>query len=703
MDESLVLKRLLDEAESPTPGGNEADPKPRKRQQQFGPSKTTTLESHLLESAILRYRDLDSSKGEIRLVYWPMDGFESSVSEVGDPDEPESMDLTAERAIWCNLEYFSLKEAPSFVAISYVWGNSENNEHIRVNGCTFPVTTNLYRVFQEIRLFRRFKRQEERGVAEDNEGKRVRIASEGIDAEQEYFWIDALCINKCNLEERAAQVPRMGEIYYKAQVWIFPGLPIQGTLPILMGLKKLQEQGTKETMDEDDWSSIHKFFSAPWFQRVWVIQEFVLGLNHETVVFSGCVPIRVVQLLRATQILRSVRTFPMDTDKSNALRQGLREFTTLFSVLFILELKDPLERLLALLWNFRDRLATDPRDKIYSVLGFLDYNLPTKAGPGRPCVFPEASIMPELLISYEPTVDSEDAYASFVQAFVNRTKSLNILCACQGKSSFRRSWVADWSMPWCSVSMIRNKYLFTPEDNPDETDKKVFNASKDSRCCATFSEDGFEIHVRGLRWSRIWNTIVPPDSPGENELWDEATYDLKEACRRKISEAYGEFDRDKFLVAMCAGYKSLNRKEALARDISYFTLGAPEEWHKLINEPVAYEVELDSNGIDWWSDDVRSDEHSGEFFCHILRARMTQMFWGRNIFISDSGHYGLVPEHAKEGDLICFLYGCDVPLVLREGDHFILIGESYVEGIMDGEAMDAWKKGELDEEVFDIH
>ncbi|KAF4465746.1 ankyrin and het domain [Fusarium albosuccineum] len=52
---------------------------------------------------------------------------------------------------------------------------------------------------------------------------------------------------------------------------------------------------------------------------------------------------------------------------------------------------------------------------------------------------------------------------------------------------------------------------------------------------------------------------------------------------------------------------------------------------------------------------------------------------------------GLCPPETKEGDFICILYGCSVPVVLRETPdkrQMIFVGEAYVHGKMDGEAME---------------
>lgn len=61
--------------------------------------------------------------------------------------------------------------------------------------------------------------------------------------------------------------------------------------------------------------------------------------------------------------------------------------------------------------------------------------------------------------------------------------------------------------------------------------------------------------------------------------------------------------------------------------------------------------------------------------------------------ITDTGSVGLAPATAKKGDFVTVLLGAPVPYVLRpreggrEGNEYTLIGESYVYGVMDGEAI----------------
>ena len=61
----------------------------------------------------------------------------------------------------------------------------------------------------------------------------------------------------------------------------------------------------------------------------------------------------------------------------------------------------------------------------------------------------------------------------------------------------------------------------------------------------------------------------------------------------------------------------------------------------------------------------------------------------RCFYMISSGYMGHVPAGTNKGDLICVSLGCCVPVVLRyfKGD-YLLIGECFVMGLMDGEIFD---------------
>ena len=69
----------------------------------------------------------------------------------------------------------------------------------------------------------------------------------------------------------------------------------------------------------------------------------------------------------------------------------------------------------------------------------------------------------------------------------------------------------------------------------------------------------------------------------------------------------------------------------------------------------------------------------------------------------------LVPDATRTGDLICVLLGCSEPVILRpvvndgkETRNWNLVGEAYVYGIMDGEAVEMEGNGDLQMRDFSI-
>jgi hypothetical protein len=76
----------------------------------------------------------------------------------------------------------------------------------------------------------------------------------------------------------------------------------------------------------------------------------------------------------------------------------------------------------------------------------------------------------------------------------------------------------------------------------------------------------------------------------------------------------------------------------------------------------------------------------------------------RRFFITRNGYIGLAPNAAREGDFVCVLLGCSVPVVLRrEMDHYIFVGDCYMHGIMNGEAIAMVLSGDLNFEYFVIY
>jgi hypothetical protein len=93
---------------------------------------------------------------------------------------------------------------------------------------------------------------------------------------------------------------------------------------------------------------------------------------------------------------------------------------------------------------------------------------------------------------------------------------------------------------------------------------------------------------------------------------------------------------------------------------------------------------------------------SGNYHRYYHRAYFRTL--NRSFFRTQKGYMGLGPNVIEIGDLVCILFGGHVPFILRpKNGYFLLVGEAYVHGIMEGEAFEKWQAGELKEQGFEIH
>lgn len=77
--------------------------------------------------------------------------------------------------------------------------------------------------------------------------------------------------------------------------------------------------------------------------------------------------------------------------------------------------------------------------------------------------------------------------------------------------------------------------------------------------------------------------------------------------------------------------------------------------------------------------------------------------FNRQFFVTSGQRMGIGPSGVQPGDCVAVIFGGGVPCVLRRRDKgFSFVGESYVHGIMKGEAMEAWKTGEIPEDSIEL-
>ena len=86
-------------------------------------------------------------------------------------------------------------------------------------------------------------------------------------------------------------------------------------------------------------------------------------------------------------------------------------------------------------------------------------------------------------------------------------------------------------------------------------------------------------------------------------------------------------------------------------------------------------------------------------FCEGIVSNAVTLALGRTLFVTVHGMLGLGPHGTRKGDAVTILFGTQVPLILRStGDAYSYVGDAYVDGLMEGEGLEAG----LDEVNFNI-
>lgn len=184
-----------------------------------------------------------------------------------------SQELTEGR-IDCQLVTADLRSC-QYVVLSYRWGTAPVTHEILLNGHTFNVRPNLWEFLDVIR--------KQEGVA---------------------LWIDALCINQTDLNERNAQVGIMGDIFRSAGMvvnWLGPRREDSKIAEAFELMKRMWSASDMHVSNEADqysqlesedeiWQSVVELCSLPYWDRVWVVQEVLLASNNYLLYGEAALP-----------------------------------------------------------------------------------------------------------------------------------------------------------------------------------------------------------------------------------------------------------------------------------------------------------------------------------------------------------------------------------------------------------------------------
>jgi hypothetical protein len=94
--------------------------------------------------------------------------------------------------------------------------------------------------------------------------------------------------------------------------------------------------------------------------------------------------------------------------------------------------------------------------------------------------------------------------------------------------------------------------------------------------------------------------------------------------------------------------------------------------------------------------DVIPDDADESTYVHVY-CNVREMVMERRFMLTRQGYLGWAPDnvfdsgevnHARVGDLVAIVFGCSTPLIIRpQEERFMVVGEAYLQGFMNGEAL----------------
>lgn len=634
-----------------------------------------------------------------------------------------------------------LSQGPKYEALSYTWKETAY-ERVHVSCWTKEVD-------ETFRSMARFTHAVYCRDSSDHEtylviGSGLRDALRRLrdPSETKTYWIDQLSINQRDHGERAFQVSGMVFFYNRAQrvtVWsgdeddytrdafnVFRKLAqASRVLGYLPGPDVLMADAVLDLppLESPVWKSIIQFFTRPVFSRCWVIQEIVVG--QKVMVRCGEHSITWDDLSRAALTLSQglwlrvlsedifdVHHPPQHAGSVDSIDSSSRDRNRkpLSDVIMLNGLREDfqslkensLEKLLYLTGRYE---ASDPRDQVYSVLGMQS----AKINPTD-----QQDIQPD----YKKPI--ADVFTEATKVCITRSSSLDI-CGLNYSLSSKKieslpSWVPDYtaSTMSCSTSFSRpipeNPYqacgdapLVSSWPFKDRNDLLVTSSIKVSTVADVsqhvLSDEG-SVGAVVSEWTRM-ASLGPEYPTGEfapDAFWRTVVADNSGPWRQipapdSYNAALGAFFGQHFIHHLM----SQNKPETVD-EIDLAAAG---------NAIIATLMEdADTASPNWLSGGTEStaDKLPDPTPDPSAVPAFFLASTNRRFFVTSDKLFGIGPKDMQVGDEIHVLTGARVPFVMRriekaqdaatvelvEGDGLDLqrmIGETYVHGLMSGEAL----------------
>ena len=561
----------------------------------------------------------------------------------------------------CTIDTVSLDIPLKFCALSYAWGPPSATEGILCNGLQMKIAANLHEAIKIL-----FSPQLTLDLP---------------------IWIDAICINQKDDEEKSEQVSRMGDVYKmacKVIVWLGPAseesdLAMDSLSWLSRNLSWFKHPvstpmlGEAGFPDENSpiWPALGHLYGRSWFGRVWTFQEAVLAVD--SLVICGQKTVDWTTLATVGSELRRVALWQLCVGQQeiDLHHDGFR------ATILISFSKQELARRgylnpTMLLRIADSKLCSDPRDKVYAMLGMT-----------------WSSFKNRVQISYSNDSDREilETFIEYGKACIEeKLPEIFQLVARRSRMPGLPSWCPNlYSNPKTSfINPFNARAGIAADDYPGE------------RLEGTILPGSSKLGVTGFRVDTISKIVDgsfdwPPSPPGEE--------------RRLRSQRFLEWESRCLALAQTT---LLVSAENVPID-HVFTLSTYTRGRKM-------RVPQDDDLLEAYNTilcDIRRDTFGDESIqapvpnlglYHGLWQRICASCTGRKYFSTGNGRLGLGPPDIKKGDTISVFYGTETVLILRPAEEnpeeWFFVGDAFVYGLMELDETPQSTRGT--DEVFTI-
>jgi hypothetical protein len=574
---------------------------------------------------------------------------------------------SVEDPIRISLTRVFLFENPEYEALSYCWGDPKRARTIFCSYGELGIASNLHKALLGLRF-----------------PDRPRT-----------LWIDALCINQDNSEEKGLQILMMAKIYSHAKrvvIWLgedssdLEGLDtfIPKALKLLpketydnqalsdMTQEMLAEAVALEAKGQESyrhlqWEPFYRMLARPWFDRKWVIQE--VAFAREAVVVCG--KLAEISWIDLTAVAFRVSQFGilgMKTDHPEYAERTRRSHNTTM-MLMMATYRGTATIMDAIVASQYFR-CTEPRDHVFALLSLTN---------GMSKVQPD----------YAQTIE-ETFTAAAISSIVDE-KSLNIfnilsspvLILDPNKKPLELS-LPSW-VPNLTALHIEPLSSYTVRP-------RQFYAGGDGAPNVTVRPGNRVLECKGYLIDTV-KAMAPCllDLATAAPEWTDPPYEGMSVADSKGLKSIGDWllaCQALIGIDVCNDDTSIEAARAFCR--------------ALMSDLTGMRDRLTDDAVDGFLHCIRSFVRitSGESMNGIrdrekilkydaqLRQSLS-LAYVRKFCATEGGRFGQVPKVAEVGDRIVVFLGAEVCNVLRgtAKDSFTVVGDCYLSGVMDREVL----------------